>query len=149
MDWKPRKLVVVPIDFSASSADAVREGLRCAESAEGVHVVHVVYDLAPIAPYGYWNFEEPEWSTVSKEQAGRHLDEFLSKNGFTGVTPVLLTGDAGREITEYADRTKADLIVIPSHGYHGFSRLLLGSTAERVIRHAHCSVYVLRRHDAE
>lgn len=37
------------------------------------------------------------------------------------------------------------LIVIPSHGYHGAKRLLLGSVAERVLRHAPCSVLVLRQ----
>jgi nucleotide-binding universal stress UspA family protein len=71
--------------------------------------------------------------------------------GFVGirrVSPGALI-NPGTEIAEYADEIGADLIVIPSHGYHGVKRLLLGSVAERVIRAAHCSVLVLRRSDAD
>ena len=56
----------------------------------------------------------------------------------------ILFGDPGHEITEFAERVKADLIVMPSHGRTGLSRLLIGSVAERVIRLAHCPVLVLR-----
>ena len=62
---------------------------------------------------------------------------------------MVLTGDAGLATADYASQVNADLIVVPSHGYHGVKRFLLGSTAERIIRHAHCSVLVLRRKDAE
>lgn len=149
MRFKPKDKVVVPVDFSDSSVDAVKEALRCAASPESVHVVHVVFDLEPIAPYGYWNEQEPEWFVSRYENAKKHLEEFITEHEFGGVAPVVLSGDAGREITKYADEQKADLIVMPSHGYHGFNRLLLGSTTERVLRHAHCPVYVLRRRDAE
>ena len=47
-------------------------------------------------------------------------------------------GDPGLIIADYADEVHADLIVMPSHGYHGVKRLLLGSVAERVLRHANC-----------
>ena len=50
---------------------------------------------------------------------------------------------------EAPDLESADLIVISSHGYHGVKRILLGSVAETVIRHASCAVLVLRRSDAE
>ncbi len=149
MSFTPKQTVIVPIDFSDSSAESVREALRCAASPEGVHVLHVVFDLEPVAPYGYWNFEQPEWFVPRFENAKKHLEEFIRDNKFDGVTSVILRGDAGREIVEYAEQQGADLIVIPSHGYHGVTRVLLGSTAERVIRHAHCPVFVLRRHDAE
>ena len=57
-------------------------------------------------------------------------------------------GNPGLEIAEFAEEIGAALIVIPSHGYHGVKRWILGSVAERVIRHAKCSVLVLRRSDA-
>ena len=72
----------------------------------------------------------------------------LSENDLDIVKAHVLTGDPGTTITDYANEHAADLIVIPSHGYHGMKRLVLGSVAERVIRHAHCSVLVLRRSDA-
>ena len=66
-----------------------------------------------------------------------------------GATLAVLFGNPGLEIADYAKNIQADLIVIPSHGYHGVKRFVLGSVAERVIRHAECSVLVLRRSDAE
>lgn len=150
MRFKPRNKVIIPVDFSDSSIDAVREGLRCAASPESVHILHVVFDLEPaLAPYGYWNFTEPTWYDNCEKNATARLNEFIRESGFEGVTPVLIFGEPWREITKYAADQEADLIVIPSHGYHGLNRVLLGSTAERVLRHAHCPVYVLRRRDAE
>ena len=69
--------------------------------------------------------------------------------GFEGVTVEVRFGNPGIEVAEFAEKTGADLIVLPSHGYHGVKRFVLGSVAERIIRHATCSVLVLRRSDAE
>jgi nucleotide-binding universal stress UspA family protein len=49
------------------------------------------------------------------------------------------------EIVEEAKEWRADLIVIGSHGYTGFKRLVLGSVAQSVVGHAPCSVEVVRR----
>lgn len=61
-----------------------------------------------------------------------------------GVFAVLLDGQsAGRSITEYANTHDADCIVIASH-QPGVKDFFLGSTAARIVRHAHCAVHVLR-----
>lgn len=60
-----------------------------------------------------------------------------------GVEVHLLEGNPGRAITDFADKIKADCIVIASHK-PGFRDLLLGSTAARVVRHAQCTVHVMR-----
>jgi nucleotide-binding universal stress UspA family protein len=56
---------------------------------------------------------------------------------------VLLSGPKA-VITEQADQTGADLIVVGSHGHRGVERFLLGSVSEAVALHAHCSVEVIR-----
>jgi nucleotide-binding universal stress UspA family protein len=56
---------------------------------------------------------------------------------------VVLSGNPGRTITEYAEQVGADLIIVGSHK-PDLSDYLLGSTAARVVRHASCSVHVLR-----
>ena len=87
---------------------------------------------------------------VDREKAVHdHAQQFLNENNLTGLTMLTRVGDPGTEIAEYAKSINADLIVIPSHGYHGIKRALLGSVAERVLRHAHCPVLVLRRSDAD
>ena len=58
--------------------------------------------------------------------------------------PVLLVGNPDEEIVRVAKEMEADLIVIGSHGYRGIGRLLLGSTAERVVQYASCAVLVVK-----
>jgi universal stress protein A len=56
----------------------------------------------------------------------------------------VVAGDAATEIARAAADRGADLIVIATHGRTGLKHLLMGSTAERVIRHVHCPVLVVR-----
>ena len=64
---------------------------------------------------------------------------------YQGIHCATASGDPGHEIVKYAEEIDADLIVIPSHGRTGLTRLLIGSVAERVVRLAHCPVLVLRK----
>lgn len=145
MPWSARKCVIVPVDFSKSAADAVREALSMAAAPTCVHVVHVIPELDSVSPQVVFG-HVTEDSLI--ESASRHLATFLASHEFEGVHTVVLTGDPGTKVVEFAAERKADIIVVPSHGYHGLKRLLLGSVAERIVRQAHCPVYVLRRHDA-
>lgn len=61
------------------------------------------------------------------------------------VETIVREGDPRREIVEAAKDWDADLIVVGSHGRTGIQRLILGSVAEYVVRHAACSVEVSRR----
>jgi nucleotide-binding universal stress UspA family protein len=60
------------------------------------------------------------------------------------VTTEVLTGSPKRIIVEEAETWGADLIVVGSHGYRGWERLLLGSVSQAVVSHADCSVEVVR-----
>ncbi len=60
-----------------------------------------------------------------------------------GAKVELISGHAGRSIVDYADQKGADCIVIASHR-PGFENFFLGSTADRVVRHAKCAVHVIR-----
>jgi nucleotide-binding universal stress UspA family protein len=146
MSWFPKKTVVVPVDFAESSADAISTALELVSNPAGVHVMHVLLPLDYMSP-GMVFDTGSEKSRM--EATTKYCAEFLKKHGFTGVQSTICLGDPGHEVTEYATKVKADLIVIPSHGYHGVKRLVLGSVAEKVIRHADCPVLVLRRRDAQ
>lgn len=63
--------------------------------------------------------------------------------GHSGVASVVLEGQPGRSLTDYAAEIGADCIVVASHK-PGLRDFLLGSTAARIVRHAPCSVHVLR-----
>ena len=59
------------------------------------------------------------------------------------IEAVILTGHAGRELPDYADKVGADCIIVGSHK-PGLEDFFLGSTSARVVRHARCAVHVLR-----
>jgi len=146
MAWFPRGKVVVPIDFSQASQPAVEAAREMVANPADLHVLHVLVPLDYVHPGAITPaFDEKE----RLETTRRHLVEFLAKAGLGDAQAVVRLGEPGLDITDYAAEIHADLIVIPSHGYHGMKRFLLGSTAERVIRHATCPVLVLRRPDAD
>jgi len=141
-----KQCVVVPVDFSDNTEAAVRAALAFVDSPSQVNVVHVLFALDAVSP-------GVVFGGVSDESRTENINEHFDKLKLALDTPELGTevriGNPGVQITDYANELGADLIVIPSHGYHGFKRMILGSVAERVIRLAACDVYVLRRNDAE
>lgn len=71
----------------------------------------------------------------------------LAAAGFS-VTDEVREGDARHAILDCAEHWQADMIVVGSHGRRGLGRFLLGSVSEGVVRHAGCSVYVVRSEPA-
>lgn len=142
MSWLPKKTVVVPVDFSTASADAVKTALTLVEKPGDLHVIYVT---TPPVAFNYaegWALDDP----ASRMKAAReHLSKFVELTNAAGVKAIIREGDPGLLVADYAEEVHADLIVMPSHGYHGVKRLLLGSVAERVLRHAKCPILVLRR----
>ncbi|MAD80208.1 MAG: universal stress protein UspA [Planctomycetaceae bacterium] len=146
MSLLPKQTVVVPVDFAEESVNAISTALEFVERPSDIHAIHVMIPPNSMAPAALWKeaLDEPH-----EKKTRRYFDEFLPKHGFAGLTVAVLDGDPGLRICDYAKEKAADLIVISSHGYHGVKRMLLGSTAERVVRHAECPVLVLRRSKAE
>ena len=137
----------MPVDFSSASAPAISIALETAVNPAAVHVVHVIPALNPVSPTGIWGDPDAEKQLCST--AAKHLETFLASHDFDGLVSCVRIGEAGQQIVDYADEVQADLIVIPSHGFHGIKRALLGSVAERVTRYAQCETLVLRRPDSE
>ncbi len=138
--------VIVPVDFSGESPAAIQAGLEVVDDASHLHLVHVLLPLDAMSPGVLLGDVSDE---SRQENVSKNLAALAKENGAAGAVRAVLFGTPGLEITDYAKQQQADLIVIPSHGFHGMKRLVLGSVAERVIRYADCSVLVLRRSDAE
>lgn len=141
-----RDVILVPVDFSEQSVNAIREAVELAGEKGGVRLLHVLPPLESISP-------GVVWGDVSDDTREQHVREyaqtFLAEHGFQDLVFDVRIGPPGHTIADYAVDSGTDLIVISSHGYHGMKRMLLGSVAEAVIRHAHCAVLVLRRTDAQ
>ena len=141
MNWFEGKKAVVPIDFGDQSKQAIDTALDIIFRPSDIHVVHVSPDQTAATP-------EEIWIDVDQEQRRNDLEALYRKQfgeeKYHAVPFAVLFGDPGTEIVGHAEKIGADVIIIPSHGRSGISRLLLGSVAERVLRLAHCPVLVLR-----
>ncbi len=142
MKWLPKKSVVVPTDFSEHSVQAIHTALEMVEHGHDVFVLHVLPGQDYTSELGLY---APMNDETRADAAEKHLRDFLKQQDLDGVRSHVRVGDPGFGISEYAKEVAADLIVMPSHGYHGVRRILLGSVAERVLRHAECPVLVMRR----
>jgi nucleotide-binding universal stress UspA family protein len=135
------KKTIVPIDFSDLSYSALDRALEIAGPNTVINVIHV---LAPMMPTELGILDSTISDEARIESVIEHLRDRLSDDKYAGLQIHAVVGDPGHEIADFAQKEAADLIVIPSHGYGFIRHLLLGSTAERVVRLAHCPVLVLR-----
>ena len=142
MSWAPKKCVVVPVDFSEQSIAAVGEALGMVDSPQHLHAIYVLPALEVAEPGVIWKTID---NASREDHAKQALAEKFEDDKFKGVQFEVAFGDPGTEISEYAKRIGADLIVMPTHGRSGLNRLLLGSVAERVLRFAHCPILVLKK----
>ncbi len=152
---KPRpfggKRVLFATDFSKGSERALQSAVSFAEHyrAELVmaHVV-TVWDYDPANPD--WRFPPlpSEHVTEIEERSREQLGE--TERGVAGdgvaVRTMLVRGfDPGLEIVRTAEEEEADLIVMSTHGRTGVSHLVIGSTAEKVVRYAGCPVLTVKQ----
>jgi len=92
---------------------------------------------------------DPEFEAVWKalrEQAKDLVAKATDKlrRSQLNASPELVEGDPKSQIIDIAERWRADMIVLGSHGRTGLARFLMGSVSQDVVRHAHCSVEIIR-----
>ena len=142
---QPQKIVIAT-DFSEPAAVALDRSIDYAKQfGAELHIVHV-FSL-PVPAVGIYDFAIPESGIQeARATATQRLEKDAEKAVSAGITThthlVPAPTDAG--ITTLAEDIGADWIVIGTHGHTGLKHVLLGSVAERVVRHAHCSVLVVR-----
>src|SRR5687768_16706935 len=144
--------VLLATDGSPCSDAAVEEAARRPWPDDTqVRVVSVVEPPAPLIaePYmvavGY--FEETE--KALRQQASGAVERAAARLRAQPHTPLqvstqVLTGSPKRTLVEEAEEWGADLIVVGSHGYKSWERMLLGSVSQAVAAHARCSVLIVR-----
>ncbi len=134
------KNILVPIDISHQERHEIAVTMaRVLADPEGAKVTALSV-VEPIPAYVGISGMIPDFDIQVKTTVRESLESFASGQD---VETVVLHGSPGTEIVEYAKETDVDCIVIASHK-PGFGDFLLGSTAARVVRHATCSVHVLR-----
>lgn len=106
-----------------------------------IHILNAV-DLALPIPTSYAVAFREESLRQGQELVQR-AEQTLSKAGFK-VQTVVEEGDPKTKILDHAAQWKPDIIVLGSHGRKGATHFLMGSVSEAVMRHAPCSVEVVR-----
>ncbi len=139
------KKILVPLDFSRPSTQALKYALKLAERfGATLCLLHVIEKASFINDVENVALAVPDKKL--KNIANKQLIS-LSKRIIKSPVPVFPYTRIGKpfvEIAALAQTQNIDLIVLATHGYTGLKHALLGSTAERVVRHAPCPVLVVR-----
>lgn len=138
--------ILCPTDFSPGSQHALRLAARLAKQDDAELVVAHSWYVPPTAFAGEQAFSAEVLQDMA-DDAQRDLDAAVRDAGATGVKRIsgkLLTGTPWAEIETLLAQGGFDLCVIGTHGRTGLARFLLGSVAEKVIRHSPCSVLAAR-----
>ncbi len=136
--------ILVPIDFSRPSGFALLAAADFARQYGGRITLVTV-----IEPDPFHRFETHALAVSHKTLERRlraELSDFGCKLAGQGHVEAVLVrhGKPFDEIVKTARALKSDLIIIATHGHTGLKHVLLGSTAERVIRYAPCAVLAVR-----
>jgi nucleotide-binding universal stress UspA family protein len=134
------KRVVVPVDFSDSARTALMRAKELVRDGGRLTLVHAVE--MPVAYRGEIPLALAEQLDA---QARRSLEEWTrDAEGRVPVTPIVRVGSPGAQVLHVLEDDAYDLVVVGSHGRTGIKRALLGSVAEKLVRHAGIPVLVAR-----
>jgi nucleotide-binding universal stress UspA family protein len=142
------KRILVPIDFSQCSRKALHYAQALADSGMPKSCPFTFSKVC------YVTGGEPGLIVTTEkfqadlaEQARNRLTNFLAEEALGDAAHVVRTGTPYREILALAENSATDLIVLGTHGHSALHRFLLGSTTERIVRHARCPVLVVRERE--
>jgi nucleotide-binding universal stress UspA family protein len=139
------KRILIAVDESAFAARAADVGIELAKALKAE--MAFIHAVDPSIARAASKIEESadKLIAMAEQEAKNLLSAFRERAGASpAALEFLEIGKPATKIVEGAKSWPADLIVIGSHGRGGLERLLLGSVAESVVRHASCPVLVVR-----
>ena len=148
----PVKRILCPTDFSAPACTCVKVANELALHFDAELLLVNVVPVIPTAPPDpNYVFKVPEYERYLHMDAEKHLEEVQRDliDPKVRVRALVGHGPAADEIVQLAEKEKADLIVISTHGSTGLERLVFGSVAERVVRLSGVPVLTVRQEKTE
>jgi nucleotide-binding universal stress UspA family protein len=138
------KHILACVDFSEHSTRALAEvGEYARANGSKVTLIYISDPQAFIPPQTILESPSETDETAHRGELAKLRDQHLA--GTEVEIAVLADHAPAKAICEYAEKHGVDLIVVGSHGRGGMERWLIGSVAERVVRHATSNVYVVRQ----
>lgn len=140
--------ILVPIDFSPPSEKALSYARAFAKQFDArITLLHVIEPSVYPKEFGYGSADDRAWVKAATDRlqalASRKLELAFLARVLVGRGPPF------KVIASMSQDLEIDLIIIATHGYSGLKHVLIGSTAERVVRHAQCPVLVVREREHE
>src|SRR5499427_2589556 len=142
------KRILCVVDFSETSLEAFRRAVEIARRfASNLYVLHVI-EARPVAPYLIGVDEVGEMAVNLEEKATSALESLVesSASDLEGL-PLTLEVTEGRAFVEILNQARdweADLLVLGAKGATALEQILVGGTAERVVKDAPCSTLIVR-----
>jgi len=135
--------LLIPYDFSPAADEALRWAAReVADHGANATVLHVINPM-PGASVTLPVITPPP-SSEDLAAVRQELRDAMSRAGLTGHVRLELAPSPGEAVVQVAGELGATLVAMGTHGRGGLTRMVLGSVADHVIRHAPCPVLTVR-----
>ena len=149
------KKILIAVDYDPSAQNIAEKGYELASAMNAsVILLHVVSDptyysslnYSPIMGFdSFSNLDVVQAGAADslKNAAQNYLDKTREFLGGSNITSVIKEGDFGDGILEAATETGADIIVMGTHSRRGIDKILMGSVAEKVLRHSTVPLFII------
>jgi nucleotide-binding universal stress UspA family protein len=146
---RPMKILLATDGSECSDCAVHSVAMRPWPSGSQIELISVIHTNVPLVAeptmMGVAGYEQAlEADRQDAPVRVQRAERFLIGHSPLSVATRILEGNPGHMIVEEADRWKADLLVVGSHGYGLVKRALLGSVSQHVAVHARCSVEIVR-----
>ncbi|TLX66079.1 MAG: universal stress protein [Thaumarchaeota archaeon] len=150
----PIRRILVAVDGSKPSIDASAHAIDMAKRLDAE--LTAIYVVSPDIRYNY--LEDTitprlpgalkDIMMITMQRGGKHVGKVkqkaMEKNVSVKTDVIIGISSIVKEIVEYAEKNKIEMIVIGSRGISGIKKMLLGSVASGVVTYAHCPVLVVK-----
>src|ERR1700722_12892109 len=137
--------ILLATDFSPESQNALRYAAFLAKRSNStLFLMHVLSDKRSVATGEMW----PALKDLAQHNAEKNMAKLQNMDDLNCLPPqvIIRSGDTCDVISRVVSDKNVDLIVVGTQGHRGITKLFLGSTAERVLRHASCPVLTVGPH---
>ncbi|BEP35607.1 universal stress protein [Variovorax sp. V59] len=142
--------ILVPVDGSSTSSHGLGEAIRLAKVTAGrLRLIHVIDELSFALAMDAYSGRTGDWLNELRAAATKLLEEGKARAAAEGVEADSVLCDNFRgavpdRVTAEAASWPADLIVLGTHGRRGLGRMVMGSSAEQILRSASVPVLLVR-----
>jgi len=141
------KKILFPTDFSEVSSYALQFANDMARRyGSKLYLLHVIYDVVKVGGWFVPHASLDEMYKDIEKGAKKEMDRYGLEElrGYKDVERSVVRGVPYEEIIKFANKEKADLIIMGTHSREGMEKILFGSTAAHVVRNAPCPVLAVR-----